>query len=449
MSMGSKNSNLMDVPEDDGVPILVTSSRGVRLIGMICFIFLFFIVGGWFWLASIEGAVVASGSVGVIGKPKTIQHLDGGVVSEIHVDNGDRVTKGDLLIQLDETVLKSNLDIYQNRLRESVSRRDRLVAERDGLQEIDWEDEIFDRLGFAPLQEFRDGQNKFRLARQSTGRGQVSQLNEKIHQFENQIDGLNALKASKRTQSDLLGGELKSMRALRAEGYASDNRVLTLERQIEDLKGQIAEHDAEISRVRNSIAETEIQISQIGREFDQSVQGELREVELSIKDMEQQIIATQQQLGRVDIRSPVSGIVHELGIFTIGGVVPPGGAVMQIIPQDQKMEFEVNLEPLYIDQVYPGQDARLLFSAFNARTTPEINGKVSKISPNTIVNEEAGMAFYLVNISVSEEELKRLNGQELVPGMPVEVFITTESRSPLNYLVKPLTDNFRRALREE
>ena len=122
---------------------------------------------------------------------------------------------------------------------------------------------------------------------------------------------------------------------------------------------------------------------------------------------------------------------------------------MQIIPQNQKMEFEVNLEPLYIDQVYPGQDARLLFSAFNARTTPEINGKVSKISPNTIVNEEAGMAFYFVNISVSEEELKRLNGQELVPGMPVEVFITTESRSPLNYLVKPLTDNFRRALREE
>ena len=122
---------------------------------------------------------------------------------------------------------------------------------------------------------------------------------------------------------------------------------------------------------------------------------------------------------------------------------------MQIIPQNQKMEFEVNLEPLFIDQVFPGQDARVMFSAFNARTTPEINGKISRISPNTIVNEEAGMAFYLVNITVSEEELKRLNGQELIPGMPVEVFITTESRSPLNYLIKPLTDNFRRALREE
>ena len=437
-------------PSDtEGVIALKTSSSGVRLAGMICFIFLFVIVGGWFWLTRIEGAVVASGSVGVIGKPKTIQHLDGGVVSKIHVDNGDKVAKGDLLLQLDETVLQSNLDIYQNRLRESVSRRDRLIAERDGLNKIVWKDNVFKRLGFEPLEEFRDGQNKLRLARRSTGQGQVSQLDEKIHQFENQIKGLNALKASKRAQSGMLAGELKNMKVLREEGYASDNRVLTLERQIEDLKGQIAEHDAEISRVKNSIAETNIQISQIGREFDQSVQTELREVELSIKDMEQQIIATQQQLNRIEIRSPVSGIVHELGVFTIGGVVPPGGAVMQIIPQNTKMEFEVNLEPLYIDQVYPGQDARIMFSAFNARTTPEINGKVSKISPNTVVNEEAGMAFYLVNIAISETELERLNGQELVPGMPVEVFITTESRSPLNYLFKPLMDNFRRALREE
>ena len=449
MSETNNKTEPLGMPNFDSEIALKTSSNGIRRMGMLCFIFLFFIVGGWFWLASIEGAVVASGAVGVIGKPKTIQHLDGGVVSRIHVDNGDEVSKGDLLLQLDETTLKSNLDIYQNRLRESVSRRDRLMAERDGNNQIKWEDKIFERLGFEPTQEFRVGQNKLRLARQSTGRGQVSQLGEKIRQFENQIDGLNALKTSKRKQSLMLAGELKNMKTLREEGYASDNRVLTLERQIEDLNGQIAEHNAEISRVRNSIAETDIQISQIGREFDQSVQSELREVELSIKDMEQQIIATQQQLNRVDIRSPVSGIVHELGIFTIGGVVPPGGAVMQIIPQDTKMEFEVNLEPLYIDQVYLGQDARIMFSAFNARRTPEINGKVSKISPNTVVNEEAGMAFYLVNIAISEEELKRLNGQELVPGMPVEVFITTEARSPLNYLVKPLMDNFRRALREE
>lgn len=445
----TQNTAILGPPVDEGVPTLKTTSKGVRGFGLLLFMFLFVIVGGWLWLASIAGAVVASGAVGVIGKPKIIQHLDGGVVVEISVDNGDSVEQGDLLIRLDETLLRSNLDIYKNRLREAVSRRDRLVAERDGLRNIVWKEGIFERLGFEPTQEFRDGQAKLRQARQSTGRGQVSQLDEKIHQFENQIEGLEALKTSKTAQSQMLEGELTNMRTLRAEGYASDNRVLTLERQIEDFTGQIAEHNAEISRVRNSIAETNIQISQVDREFDQSVQTELREVELSIKDMEQQIIATQQQLSRIDIRAPVSGVIHELGIFTIGGVVPPGGVVMQIIPQDQKMEFEVNIEPQFIDQVYPGQDARVMFSAFNTRTTPELNGKISRISPNTIVNEEAGMAFYLVNVIVPEAELARLNGQVLVPGMPVEVFITTESRSPLNYLVKPLTDNFRRAMREQ
>jgi len=449
MKLDAQKYEILGPPVNEGVPALKTVSKALRAIGLLFFGFLFIIVGCWLWLASIEGAGVASGAVGVIGKPKTIQHLDGGVVAEIRVDNGDMVEKGALLIRLDETVLRSNLDIYKNRLRETVSTRDRLIAERDDLNDIKWEEEIFLRLGFEPQQEFRDGQAKIRQARKVTSNGQVRQLDEKIYQFENQIIGLEALKASKMKQSDLLEGELKNMRALRAEGYASDNRVLTLERQIEDFSGQVAEHNAEISRVRNSIAETRIQISQIDREFDQNVQMELREVELSIKDMEQQIIATQQQLSRVEIRAPVSGVVHELGIFTIGGVVPPGGAVMQIIPQNQKMEFEVNIEPQHIDQVYQGQDARVMFSAFNTRTTPELNGKVSRISPNTIVNEEAGMAFYLVNVTVSEAELERLNGQALVPGMPVEVFITTESRSPLNYLVKPLTDNFRRALREE
>ena len=444
-----KKSAILGPPVDEGVPVLNTASKGVRGLGLFFFLFLFVIIGGWFWLASIAGAVVASGAVGVTGKPKTIQHLDGGVVAEIKVDNGDMVAQGDLLVLLDETVLRSNLDIYKNRLRQAVSRRDRLLAERDNLRNIRWEDDIFDRLEIKPTTEFRESQSNLRQARRLSTRGQVNQLDEKTHQFENQIKGLEALKASKITQSRLLEGELVNMRALREEGYASDNRVLTLERQVEEFTGQVAEHNAEISRVRNSISETQIQVSQIDREFNQSVQTELGEVELSIKDMEQQIIATQQQLSRVEIRAPVSGVVHELGIFTIGGVVPPGGAVMQLIPQNQKMEFEVNIEPQFVDQVYPGQDARVMFSAFNTRTTPELNGTVSRISPNTIVNEEAGMAFYLVNVTVSESELARLNGQVLVPGMPVEVFITTESRSPLNYIVKPLTDNFRRSLREE
>jgi len=242
MKLDAQKYEILGPPVNEGVPALKTVSKALRAIGLLFFGFLFIIVGCWLWLASIEGAVVASGAVGVIGKPKTIQHLDGGVVAEIRVDNGDMVEKGALLIRLDETVLRSNLDIYKNRLRETVSTRDRLIAERDDLNDIKWEEEIFLRLGFEPQQEFRDGQAKIRQARKVTSNGQVRQLDEKIYQFENQIIGLEALKASKMKQSDLLEGELKNMRALRAEGYASDNRVLTLERQIEDFSGQVAEH---------------------------------------------------------------------------------------------------------------------------------------------------------------------------------------------------------------
>lgn len=435
--------------DESEIKPLQTESKALRRFGVFSFLFLFVGVGSWLYTASIEGAVIASGTVSVLGKPKTIQHLDGGIVAEIKVKNGDMVQEGDVLIRLDETLLRSNLDIYQNRLREAVSRRDRLKAEELGRSTIIWDESVFDKLGIESESEFRQGQMKMLRARSSTRQGQVLQLMEKVDQFENQIQGLQALRQSKVAQKAILNKELAGLKILQKDGYASDNRVLALERQVQDITGQLAEHNAEVSRVRNSITETRIQMSQVGREFEQSVLTELREVELSIKDMEQQILATQQQLIRVEIKAPTAGMIHELGIFTISGVIGPGAPVMQIIPQNQKMEFEVNLEPQFIDEIYIGQDARVMFSAFNTRTTPELNAKVSRISPSTIVNAETGMGFYVVNVAVSTEELERLNGQQLVPGMPVEVFVTTQGRSPLNYLIKPLTDNIRRSLREE
>jgi len=190
-------------------------------------------------------------------------------------------------------------------------------------------------------------------------------------------------------------------------------------------------------------------MSQVTREFDQAVITELREVELSIKDLEQQIFATQDQLSRINIKAPISGVVHELSVFTIGGVVAPGAPILQIIPVDQAMEFEVNVDPKNIDQIYEGQDVSVVFSTFNARTTPNLNGTVKSVSLNTSVNQETGIAFYPVRVAISENEMDRLGGQSLISGMPIEAFFTTEARSPLNYLVKPLADNIKRAGREE
>jgi len=444
-----KNTSQADDKIFDDIPTLKTASKGLVSSGLIAFAVLFLGCGLWMFFASIQGAVIASGTVSVLGKPKTIQHLDGGLVAEILVENGEVVDAGDVLVRLDDAMLKANIDIYKNRFREAVALRDRLSAEQQGLSVIDWDDEIFEVNGILPSAEVREGQNRIFQARRATKTGQVSQLNERILQLENQIEGLDALSNSKLSQISILNKEFEAISSLAEDGYASESRVLALQREIEEIKGQQFEHQAETSQVRNTISEVRVQIAQINREFDQAAITELREAELAIKDMEQQILATRVQLDRVDILAPIPGVIHEQSIFTIGGVIAPGAAILQIIPVDQAMEFEVNVQPQNIDQIFVGQDVSVLFSAFNARTTPQLNGTVKSVSLNTSVNEESGFAFYPVRVEVSTEELQRLGKQELISGMPIEAFFTTESRSPLNYLTKPLTDNINRAGREE
>ena len=430
-------------------PVLQTASKGLVRSGLIAFAVLFLGFGGWMYFASIQGAVIASGSVSISGKPKTVQHLDGGIVAGIMAENGKVVTAGDVLVRLDDTMLTANLYIYENRFREAVSRRDRLAAEQQGKGQISWDDKRYQAIGFLPDSDVREGQVRVFKARRATNFGQVSQLRERIEQLENQIEGLKALSNSKMSQIGILYKEFVAITSLAKDGYASESRVLGLERQIEELKGQQFEHESEISRVRNTISEVKVQMSQVTREFDQAVITELREVELSIKDLEQQIFATQDQLSRINIKAPISGVVHELSVFTIGGVVAPGAPILQIIPVDQAMEFEVNVDPKNIDQIYEGQDVSVVFSTFNARTTPNLNGTVKSVSLNTSVNQETGIAFYPVRVAISENEMDRLGGQSLISGMPIEAFFTTEARSPLNYLVKPLADNIKRAGREE
>jgi len=439
----SDNTSSGDIPE------LITSSKGVISAGLLAFIVLFLGFGIWSYAASIQGAIIASGTVSVTGNPKTLQHLDGGIVSEILIENGSSVEEGEVLLRLDDTSLKANLDIFKNRFREAVSLRDRLSAEQQRQSSIVWDDEIFAVNGFAPTLEFREGQERIFKARRATQIGQVSQLNERVRQLENQIEGLEALSNSKVTQIDILNKEFDAVSRLAKDGYAPESRVLLLTRQIEELRGQQFEDQSEISRVRNTISEVQVQISQINNEFDQNTITELRQAVLSIKDLEQQIIATKDQLRRVDIQAPIPGVIHEQSIFTIGGVISPGAPILQIIPVDQKMEFEVNVEPQNIDQIFVGQDVSVLFSAFNARTTPQLNGTVKSVSLNTSVNPDLGIAFYPVRVEISDEELDRLGEQSLISGMPVEAFFTTKSRSPLNYLTKPLTDNIKRAGREE
>ena len=426
-----------------------TSYRTFMVTGLAAFLVLFGGVFFWMAYASISGAVIASGTIVVRGKPKLVQHLDGGIIKDILVKNGDIVKAGDILVRLDETLLDANLEIYRNRLREGLARKARLEAERDDTETLTYDETVMRLTGVNDDGGHRHGQERLFQARRLSRIGQIEQQREKINQFGNQITGVQGMVKSKREQLDYIVRELNGIKKLRDQGLAPETRVLAQEARRADLEGQIAESQADLARIENSIRETDIAILQIDREFQEQVLSELREVSTQVDDLVQQILATNKQLERIEIRAPVNGIVHELNVYTIGGVVPPGGTLMQLIATDQGMDLEVNVEPHSIDQLHTGHQALIRFPAFNQRTTPQLFGTIDMISPSTIVNEKTGVAFYRVGISVSPDEMAKLGDLTLLPGMPAEAFIESNSRTVMGFIFKPLSDSIRHAFREQ
>lgn len=410
----------------------------------------FFAGGGYlFGAAQLSGAIVAPGTVAVQGKPKSVQHLDGGIVAQINIKDGDFVEAGFELLKLDVTLLDANIRIYRSRLQEAVSRQSRLMAERDGIEDISWHIEVLDRLDVAPSEAINAGQEKLFLARRASRTGQLKQFGEKIEQFESQIVGIKAISGSKEKQIDLIDIELKGLQDLFDKQLLTYGEMSPLIRERERLLGERAEQETEVARVKNSINEIEIQILLLDSNFREEVITELRAIEQEVNDLAQQLFATLEQHRRTSIRAPVAGIVHGSIVATVGGIIGPGEVVMQIIPQNIEMEVTSRVETQFVDELYFGQPANVRFSAFNQRTTPEVAGEVTAISASSLVEENTGFTYYEVTIDVSAEELEKLEGQKLLSGMPAEVFIKTKDRTILNYLLKPFLDQVRRAFREE
>jgi HlyD family secretion protein len=408
-------------------------------------------VGGtaaWALLTEIGSAVVATGAVTVEGKPKSIQHLDGGIVQEILVSDGDLVDAGQVLMRLDPNLLTANQEIYLNRLSELVTREARLRAELDGVAVISFstKDELVANRDLSDLQAAETSMFEARAEIQA---GRKEQLEGRIHQFENQIEGLNALIAAKREQVSYMDLEIERLRPLQEKQLIRENQIPTLLGTRADLLGQIAEHVSETARVRNSIRDTELEILQVRRQFREEVLTQLGELLVQKDELVQQIVTTQKQLERIEIRAPVRGLVHELQIVTLGGVVAPGAVIGQIIPVDGQVTFEVQVAPTDIDSLYAGQEVRLRFPAFNQRTTPELVGTLTGFSPSTIKDEVTGMSFYRAEAQVDEAELAKLGKVELLPGMPVEAFIGRADRTVASYLMQPVSEHLVRAFREE
>jgi HlyD family secretion protein len=407
-------------------------------------------MAAWSAVAEISGAVIGQGTVTVETNVKTVQHLDGGIVSEILVRNGDRVAEGDILIRLDETTPRANLGVIAARLNELYAQRARLESERTGATEVAFPG----TLAAAAERDERiaallTAQRSLFVARLARHAGEKTLLAQQIGQFGEQVKGLTSEHEAKQRQANLIVREIDSVRPLVEQGLYTQPRFLALEREAARLDGDIGKLVGDIARTQVAITETELKITQIGKDYIQTVLTELREAEGKVAELEERRIAAADALTRAVIRAPRSGYVHNLAAHTVGGVVSPANPILEIIPDSDRLIIEARVAPTQVDQLREGQAAIVRFSAFDRQNTPTLTGHVKKVSAAQLTDRATGSPYFSVIVEVPPEELVRLGaGRQLVPGMPAEAFIQTDARTVLSYLMKPLSDAVTHAFRE-
>ena len=404
-------------------------------------------VGGLAATTELSGAVIAPGSLVVDSNVKKVQHPTGGVVGELRARDGDKVKAGDIVVRLDETITQANLAIVVKSLNELQSRLARLEAERDNVDTIVFPAELLARAGDPELARSMTGERNLFEFRKSARAGQKAQLRERIAQLKEEIQGLTGQVAAKKRETELIGQELEGVRDLWRKNLVQIQRVTALERDAARLEGERGQLIASTAQAKGKISEIELQILQIDQDLRSEVAKDLREVQGKIAELVERKVAAEDQLKRIDIRAPQNGMVHQSTVHTVGGVITPGEAIMLIVPEADALTVEAKLAPQDIDQVRVGQTAALRFSAFSQRTTPELDGIVSRVSADLTTDQRTGAAYYVVRITLSESELARLEGLRLVPGMPVEAFIRTGERTVLSYVMKPFTDQITRSFR--
>jgi HlyD family secretion protein len=406
-------------------------------------------VGGWAATTAISGAVVASGSVVVDSNVKKVQHPTGGIVGELRVHDGDRVHGGEIVVRLDETVTRANLAIVTKGLGELMARKARLESERDGLDTITFPAQLVADEGDPDRAAAMDSERKLFSLRKTARSGQKAQLRERIAQLGEEITGLAAQQNSKAKEITLVERELAGVRDLWNKNLVQLTRLTALEREAARLDGERGQLIAAAAQAKGKIAETTLQILQIDQDIASDVAKELREVDGKIGEFVERKVAAEDQLKRTDIRAPQDGTVFQLAVHTVGGVITAGDPIMLIVPEADNLSVEVKVNPQDIDQLQLNQKAILRFSAFNIRTTPEIEGTVTRISADTSTDQRTGQSYYTIRIAMPAEQIERLGDVKLLPGMPVEAFIQTRDRTMLSYLMKPLHDQVLRAFREK
>lgn len=403
--------------------------------------------GGWAATTELSGAVMANGRIVVDAHVKRVQHPIGGVVSTINVTNGQRVKQGEIVMSLDATIARANLAVITKSLDALQIRQNRLEAERDGRSTFGVPSHIAARLQEAEFSDLLRTETGFFTSRSSVRAGQRAQLEERVRQLEHQAEGLTLQSEAYRDSMELIGDELVGIEKLYEKRLVAVQRMMQLKREEADHRGKNAQTLADIAKVKGQVAEVRLQILQIDEELRAQVSGELREVQEKVAELVERRAAANDQVMRIDIRAPVNGLVHQLAQHTIGGVVDPSATLMVIVPDSDELSVEVRIEASDRDQVSVGQPAFLRMSAFDQRTTPELQGVVTVLAADLVEDQQTGMAYYPARIALLPGEIGHLGGKILTPGMPVESFVQTSSRTVLAYLLKPARDYVSRAFR--
>ncbi|MFK0691100.1 HlyD family type I secretion periplasmic adaptor subunit [Mesorhizobium sp. IMUNJ 23033] len=426
-------------------PLRIT---GVTRTGFAIMFLFFGVAGGWAALAPLDSAAVAQGVIKVAGDRKLIQHLEGGIIAELNAANGDIVKAGKILIRLDSTQATAQLDLIQNRIATREALAARLRAERDGKAEIEFDPRLLANPATA-VKDALAAQRDVFAAKHHNLKDEREILGQRRHQIEGEITGLEELIVTEDKQIEAIEGETKDLESLLKKGLTTRERKLLLRRQQREIEGERATNVAAIARARSAMAEIDMQILNLNTvRLNQAVE-EFSKVEAELFDLRQQERSAKDVLTRTDVVAPVDGIVMDLKVHTAGGVVKPGETLMTVVPLGQQLVVEAMVKPEDVETIAPGQPARVSFPAFARYNLPPLDGVVEIVSADRMVEERSGAPYFAATVLIDKSELAKLEGRKLLPGMSSEAMIRTGARTVLSYLAEPITQNFRRAMREK
>lgn len=400
------------------------------------------VVTALFSLVSINGAVVASGTVSVESSNKTVQHLDGGIVQRILVRNGDLVKEGDVIVKLDDTQVRASVGVARGRTLDALTQRLRLEAERDSKPGFLLPEAMLTQTPDPQTLRMFEAQHALFVARRTGRQGEQGVLKQRIEQLKNDLGGMQQQLEARQRELDLTTRELKNVLPLFEKGFVNQARLGPLQREQARLTGEVGRLTTDVEKAKSAMLEASLKLQQTEKDFQSQVAEDLRKSLAQFTEANEQLTALEDKLARIEIRAPRAGRVNALAVTTEGGVIAPGSAIAQIVPDDEKLIIEGRVQPQDIDKVRGGLNASVKFPAFNSKSTPRLEGIVTVVSPSTLKDQDQqNRPYYLVQVELPAEELAKIGrDHKLVPGMPAEIYIETQSRSMLSYVVKPIAD---------